>query len=170
MDKLYLYIDYDPSEYTNYFHMAVNDNVVIRYYPEEKEDDMFKTILEKENAVNRFELYIVQSENASEWDYQKAFREHGMELGPMEGCEPGQLCRELNALFDEEYGIRGQDEPSDKKFIQLLYFGSCVLQQVGCELHETLRQAEEILKHGGEEMTELARIIRKKYDRMNAHE
>ena len=38
------------------------------------------------------------------------------------------------------------------------------------EIEKTLVQAEEILKNGGEEMTELARIIKEKYERMTCNE
>lgn len=170
MDKLLIYISYDQYEYTNYFHLAINDDVVIEYRPEEKVDDLFKTIIEEESVNKSFELYIVQDENASEWDYLKAFQEYGIEIHPISNTDTEQLCQVMNTLFDGEYGIGGKDDISNKKLIGILYSGNCVSQRDNCETGETLKQAEEILKRGGEEMTELARIIREKYERMNRHE
>ena len=51
MDKLLIYISYDQYEYANYFHLAVNDNVIIEYYTEKKVDNLFEMIIEKESRV-----------------------------------------------------------------------------------------------------------------------
>lgn len=170
MDKFLIYISYDQFEYTNYFHLAVNDEVVVDFCPVERLDDLFKTIIEKGRTVKSFELDVIQDENASEWDCLEAFQEHGIKILSLSNRNPEQLCQRMNQLFDSEYVISGEDYSYDKKFISVLWSGNCVLQSENCEHSETLRQAKEILKHGGEEMTELARIIKEKYERLNKHE
>ena len=47
-----------------------------------------------------------------------------------------------------------------------MFYGKGCLKDYSKSIDETLKQAEDILKHGGDEMTELARIIRDKYERM----
>ena len=76
----------------------------------------------------------------------------------------------MNVLFDREYEISGKDDVSNKKLINIVYSGNCVLQKDNYKTGEILRQAETILNRGGEEMTELARIIKEKYDRMERYE
>ena len=70
----------------------------------------------------------------------------------------------MNALFRGEYKVSSKDDASNKKLINIVYSGYCALQKDSCETGEALRKAEEILNHGGEEMTELARIIEEKYE------
>lgn len=170
MDELLVYISYDPYEYTNYFHLAVNNEVVIEYCAEESVDSLFDIITAKESRGKNFKLYVVQDEKALEWDYLRAFQDHGIEMHPVViDKDSGQLCQIMSALFDGEYGVSGEDDTSNRKLIKIVYVGNCVLQKDTYEADETLRQAEEILNRGGEEMTELARIIREKYERMDRH-
>ncbi len=169
MDKLLIYISYDQYEYANYFHLAVNDNVIIEYYTEEKVDNLFEMIIEKESKVKIFELYVVQDENALEWDYIQKFQDYGIETHPVSNKDSEQLCQIMNTLFDGEYKVSGEDDISDSKPINILYFGNCVLQKDNYETNETLSQTEEIFNCGCGEMTELARIIREKYERMDRH-
>lgn len=170
MDKLLIYISYDQYEYTNYFHLVVNDDVIIEYCSEEKVDRLFEMIIEKENRVKSFELHVIRDENALEWDYHKAFQEHGIEIYTVNSNDPEKICQIMNARFDGKYGVCGKDDATNKKLINILYSGNCVFQKENYETGETLRQAEEILNRGGEEMTELARIIREKYERIDTHE
>lgn len=170
MDKLLIYISYDQYEYTNYFHLAVNANVAVEYCLEEKVDDLFEVIIEKESGEKSFELSVVRDENALEWDYLKAFWEHGVKIRSEISKEPEQLRPVMNVLFDGEYGLSGKDDASNKKLIEVLYSCNCVLKKDNFQTDETLKQVEEILNRGGEEMTELARIIKEKYERIDKHE
>ncbi|MCI9105723.1 MAG: hypothetical protein HFG57_07160 [Lachnospiraceae bacterium] len=170
MDKLLIYISYAQYDYTNYFNLAINDDLVIEYYSEDKIDDLFEVIIEKENEMKSFEMCVVQDEDALEWDYLMAFQKHGIGTCPVSSKDPEQLCQIMNALFGGEYKVSSKDDASNKKLINIVYSGYCALQKDSCETGEALRKAEEILNHGGEEMTELARIIEEKYERMGRHE
>lgn len=170
MDKLLIYISYDQYDYTNYFNLAINNDLFIEYYSEDKIDDLFKAVSEKENGMKSFELYVVQDENALEWNYLTALQEHGIETHPVNAKAPEQLCQIMSALFGGDYEVKSKENALNKKLINIVYFGNCALQRDNCETGETLRKAEEILNHGGEEMTELARIIEEKYERMDRHE
>lgn len=170
MDKVLIYISYDQYEYTNYFHLAVNNEVVKYYCPEENVDILFKEIIEKESFAKTFELSVVQDENASKWDCLEAIQEHGIEIHPLNDINIDYLCQVMNSLFDGEYEISGKDDVFNKKLIHVLCSGTCFLQGDNCVPDEALKQAEAILKSGGEEMTELARIIKEKYERMNRHD
>ena len=96
MDKFLIYISYDQFEYTNYFHLAVNDEVVVDFCPVERLDDLFKTIIEKGRTVKSFELDVIQDENASEWDCLEAFQEHGIKILSLSNRNPEQLCQRMN--------------------------------------------------------------------------
>ena len=170
MDKLLIYMSYDKGEYRNFFHLSVNEDVVIKCCSEEEVDDLFHLIIEKERETKSFELYVVCDQNALEWDYFKAFQKHGIETHPLSSIDPEKLCQIMNVLFDREYEISGKDDVSNKKLINIVYSGNCVLQKDNYKTGEILRQAETILNRGGEEMTELARIIKEKYDRMERYE
>ena len=76
----------------------------------------------------------------------------------------------MDALFDDEYVISDKDDISDKKSVSILGAGHCFLQREDYEPGESLKQAKEILESGGQEMTELARIIKEKYERMKRNE
>lgn len=165
-----MYISYDQFEYTNYFHLAVNDEVIINFCPVERLDDLFKTIIEKRRTIESFELDVIQDENASEWDYLEAFQQHGFKIRSLSNRNSEQLCHVMNQLFDGKYGISGKDDSYDKKLISVLWSGNCVLPSKNCEHSKMLRQEEEILIRSDEEMTELARIIKEKYERLNKHE
>lgn len=169
MDEILIYINYVSDEYTNYFHLSVNEYVVMKDCPEERVDRLFESMMENVNAKN-FELYIIQDVNASGWDYLKAFQEHGIEIYPTRERDSEKLCQVMNELFEDEYGISGKDDTSDKKIVSILCAGQCVLQREDYESSETLKQAKEILESGGQEMTELARIIKEKYERMKRNE
>lgn len=170
MDKVLIYISYAQFEYTNYFHLAVNNEVVNEYCSEENVDLLFEKIIEKESNAKTFELFVVQDENALEWDCLEAIQKHGIEIHPLSDKKTDYLCQIMNLLFDGEYGISGKDDVLNKKLIHIVCSGNCFLQKDNCVSDEALKQAEEILKSGGEEMTELARIIKEKYERMNRHD
>jgi hypothetical protein len=169
MDKILIYINYVSNEYTNYFHLSVNDDVVMKDCPEERVDKLFERMMESVNA-KKFELCVIQDVNASEWDYLKAFQEHGIEICPTSEWDSEKLCQIMDALFDDEYVISDKDDISDKKSVSILGAGHCFLQREDYEPGESLKQAKEILESGGQEMTELARIIKEKYERMKRNE
>lgn len=164
-----IYISYDQFEYTNYFHLIVNDKVVTEYCLEENVDTLFKTMIENESIDKTFELFVVQDEKALEWNYLEAIQKHGVEIHPLSNVDSDYICQIMNSLFDNEYEISSKDDVSNKKLIQILCSGNCFLQRDDCVSDEGFRQREEIVKSGDEEITELARIIKEKYERMNRH-
>ena len=142
MDQLLIYISYDQYEYTNYFRLAMNHEAVIEYCPEEEADRLFNIIIEKECVNKRFQLDVVQDENASKWDYLKVFREYGIEIRQINNPDMEQLCREVNTVFDGGDGIGGKDDIPNKKPISVLYSGNCTLQKDNCKTGEALKQAD----------------------------
>lgn len=170
MDKILIYIKYNQYDYINYFHLIVNDKVVDGVYLEEEIDTLFKIIIEKEKNGQNFELYIVQDKDASNWDFLKKIQEYGIKIQPLSNKNTNYICEILNSLFDGEYEISDKDNVFNKKIIRVLFSGNCFLKRNECSNDEVLKQAEEILKSGGEERTKLASIIIEKYERMNKHE
>lgn len=168
MNQILIYIGYDQYEYTNYFYLVINDNN-ISCYPVEKIDDLFQTIKENNIINESAELYIIKDKNASEWEYFQSFQEHNINLKELRNGNIEKLCDKMDMLFDNKFEIvdnnNSTDDISDRKTVYLLFSGNCFVQSFNYETGETLRQAEEILKHGEDEMTELARIIKEKYEK-----
>ena len=74
----------------------------------------------------------------------------------------------MNSALERNFKLDGDCEIEK---LNILFYGNVIFENDCGKADETLRQAEEILKYGnGEEKTELARIIREKYERMNKHE
>lgn len=161
LNQIIVYISYDQFEYVNYYHLIYNSDILLEYCPEEKVDDLFQKIDDIKSELNNSEIYIVQDENAFEWNCYELFREHNLELRLSNDNDISQICEIMKLVFQREFM---------PEKLNILFYGNVVIKDECCETDETLRQAEEILKHGGEEMTELARIIKEKYERMNIYD
>lgn len=164
MNRIIVYASYEQFEYVNYYHLINNNELLIEYCPEEKIDDIFQEIANIKSEMNSSEIYIVQDKNATEWDYLELFQKHNIELHTLENYDVTQLYDVLNTVFGREFN---KDNNYVNEKISILFYGNAIFEADECRTDETLRQVEELLKHGGEEMTELARIIKEKYERMN---
>lgn len=166
MNQIIIYGSYDQDEYTNYYHLINNGEALIEY--SEEIDGLFQQINDTKNEVKSSEIYIVQDENASKWDYLEMFQKYHFELRASSGKDTEQLCNIMNSALERNFKLDGDCEIEK---LNILFYGNVIFENDCGKADETLRQAEEILKYGnGEEKTELARIIREKYERMNKHE
>lgn len=157
MDTVIIYISYDAYEYVNYYHLICNGKKMIEYCPEEKIATIFEKI--KENTNNP-ELYIVQGADSTIWNFEEEFAENEIELN---NHDKGKNTE----IFEI---ITNCDLSSDDNDINIVFHGKALFKKDYSCTEETLLQAEEILKNGGEEMTELARIIKQKYERMKRND
>lgn len=161
MNTIIVYVSYDHYEYINYYHLIINGDILIKYCPEEKIDDLFQKIYAIKNELKNSEIYIIQDENASQWDYLEIFQKCNFVLQALDDKDSSKLCNIMNSVPGIEFN-------SEK--VKVLFYGKVIFKDECYKTNETLRQAEEILKQGGEDMTELARIIKEKYERMNRHD
>lgn len=167
MNQIIIYSSYASHEYLNYYHLIHNDEVLMEYCPEEKIDDLFQQIDSIKNQAKNSEIYIVQDEDASEWDYLEMFQKYNLVLQELGQKDTVKLCNVMNSVLRREFKLNA-DCTIEK--LNILFYGSVIFENDCCKTDETLRQAEEILKQGGEERTELARIIKEKYERMKRHD
>lgn len=165
MDKVLLYICYDPFDYINYYSLAINNQRVCDVVPEERIGEMFDMCDELNISKTDTQWCIVQDEDASHWDYENELQERGYSIKPM-SISLSILTSEMNTLFDNDFVI-APNQDAEKKCVKILYphpeNDDCV-----CDRGKALNDAESILNNAG--MTELAKIIREKYERMNKHE
>jgi len=168
MEKYLIYIEYGSFEYTNYFTLIKQDSKIAEKYPVEKAGELFQMILKETNI---FELDIVKEKNASDWDYQDEFHKNQIESLETRSCNQNDLCLVLNSLFDKEYTLEESDNSSEKTMISLLFSGKCFLKTADSEIFESSSEAKipEQTENNSREITALADIIIKKYERMNKH-
>ena len=156
MDRIIVYVSYDQYEYRNYYHLMNNDDILIEYRSEDELDILFQSIKENKGSANSIEIYIAQDKNALEWDYSGEFQKHHIDLHKKENCDEERVYKIINEV---------QKKESEK--ISILFCGEGVFRSDKCGRDEPNREDEEIQKPDGEEMTELARIIKEKYERMS---
>ena len=109
-------------------------------------------------------MHIIEDLNVNEWDYNKWFQDYGINLKNEENENSQEVCDIINEVLDVNiiYG-------SENRNVKSVFSGEGGFDQNNMD-NETLRKAEGILKYGGEEKTELARIISQKYERMSRYE
>lgn len=168
MNRIILYASYEQFEYVNYYHLINNNELLIEYCPEEEIDGIFQEIANIKSGIDSSEIYIVQDENATEWDYLKQFKEHNIELQMLDNIDNTRLYDILNTLLRTKFSM---DDDCQK--LCILFYGNAVFESEDCKINKNkiddkLRKAERILKDGTEEeKTEFARIIEEKYERMH---
>lgn len=175
LKQVLIYISYDTYEYVNYFNMVVDDEFVIEYLPVEKSDELFD-VLDKMNICDSdMELLIVADENASYWNYQKEFEKRKRNLPAGIKEFPSNICKILENNFGTKYYIgnplSGRNYGEIK--IQILYPSNCHISsgdESNCETEEILDKARQIMEKDKDGMSELARIIIEKHERMSKHE
>ena len=141
MDKFIIYVNYSSYEYDTYYHLICNGEPVLSYRLEKDIDELIQRIKENRTFSENFYLCIVQDKDADKWaDYNEVFQKEDIQLFPVDDEVSQWVYDEISKNFEYETD--------------------------NLNIDETLKQAEDILKHGGDEMTELARIIRDKYERM----
>lgn len=158
MNKAVLYVSYDSFEYRNYYHLIYNGSIAegCSYLTDDELDQLFRQLREIAGDAGKLEIYIVQNPEAEKWDWPELFRRHQLLFHQSERMDAPAVKEMLRAA---EYG----DVLDSLNVIS----GSITVQDSVCDTQEALQQAQKILEHGGEDMTELARIIREKYERMS---
>lgn len=156
MDKFIIYVNYSSYEYDTYYHLICNGEPVLSYRLEKDIDELIQRIKENRTFSENFYLCIVQDKDADKWaDYNEVFQKEDIQLFPVDDEASQWVYDEISKNFEYE---------TDN--LNIVFYGKGCLKDYSKSIDETLKQAEDILKHGGDEMTELARIIRDKYERM----
>lgn len=166
MDKALIYICYDPSAYTNFFSLAINNQIVCDVVPEERINELFLKCEELNVSKAETKWCIVQDENASQWNYEDEIKAKGYMINPLV-VSLSNLTTTMNNLFDNDFVIAPNQDETKKK-VKVIYPVKFEVDDFVCDQGKALNEAENILNNAG--MTELAKIIREKYERMNKHE
>lgn len=166
MDKALIYVYYDSYEYANYYRLAINDNIVCDFVSEERIHDLFEKCEELNVSKVETKWCIVQDEDANSWDYEEEIESNGYKLNPL-SVSLSDLTTKMNTLFGGDFVIE-PDEDNMKKKIRLIYPVAFTKDSMTCDQNKAINDAENILNNAG--MTELAKIIREKYERMNKYE
>lgn len=166
MDKALIYICYDPFAYTNFFSLAINDQRVCDVVPEERIDELFLKCEELNVSKSETQWCIVQDEDAAQWNYEEELSSKGYKVNPLV-VSLSNLTTNMNNLFDNDFVI-APNQDMKKKNVKVIYPVDFTADDSVCDQGNALNDAENILNNAG--MTELAKIIREKYERMNKHE
>lgn len=166
VDKVFIYSVYDFNNYVNYYNLVINGEVVCEFIPEEGIEELFKQCDRFGISKSTTQWCVVQAEDASNWDYEEVIKSHGYELNPMI-ISTGALCEQMSKLFYNEFTVN-EDEDTSKKVIRVLYPNIDSNDSLIDKKEKALEDAESILCKSG--MTELAKIIREKYERINGYE
>lgn len=166
MDKALIYICYDPFAYTNFFSLAINDQRVCDVVPEERISELFLKCEELNVSKSETKWCIVQDEDAAQWNYEEEIKSKGYKVNPLV-VSLSNLTTTMNNLFDNDFVIAPNQDVTKKK-VKVIYPVDFTEDDSVCDQGKALNDAENILNNAG--MTELAKIIREKYERMNKHE
>lgn len=165
MDKALIYICYDPFAYTNFFSLSINGQRVCDVIPGERISDLFLKCEELKISKSETKWCIVQDEDAAKWNYEEEIKSRGYDIKPLT-LPLSSLTATMNELFDNDFVIAPNRDETKKK-VKVIYPLEFTEDISVCDQGKALNDAEDILNNAG--MTELARIIREKYERMNKH-
>lgn len=166
MDEVLIYICYDPFAYTSFYSLAINGQRVCDVVPEERISELFLKCEELNVSKLETKWCIVQDEDAVQWNYEEELKSKGYEVNPLI-VSLSKLTTTMNNLFDNDFVIAPNHDVA-KKNVKLIYPLAFIEDDSVCDQGKALNDAENILNNAG--MTELAKIIREKYERMNKHE
>lgn len=166
MNKVLIYITYDSFEYVNCYSLVLDGEILCELIPEERMGELFEKMESACVSKEKADWCIVQDEDVTIWNYESELLEHGYKINPLD-IQANELCRYMGELFGGEYVI-GNELAEDKKHISILYPENSVDRSSFDNKLKAINDAENILNKAG--MTELAQIIREKYERMSRNE
>lgn len=166
MDKVLIYICYDSFAYASFFSLAINGERVCDVVPEEQISELFLKCEELNVSKSETMWCIVQDEDATDWNYEEEIKSNGYKLNPLV-VSLSNLTTTMNNLFDNDFVI-APNQDVKKKNVKVIYPVDFIEEDSVCDQGKALNNAENILNNA--EMTELAKIIREKYERMNKRE
>jgi hypothetical protein len=172
MKKVLIYISYDEEEYTNYFHMSIDGSFVENYVPAEDISMIFDRINELTADDSELDWCIAADKNAVLWDYEEEFKKYGHVIHSVSKADVSYICDTLEKKFNY---IFSADEDGDNDItIQVLYpkDSDSSFSEESC--HDTVDEIDGINKipeeDDEEKITELAKIIMKKHERIRSRE
>lgn len=171
MKNVLIYISYDLNDYINYFHLIVNGESKLKYVPIERISELFERLTEESISGSDVRLQIVADENSSDWYFEEDFVKYGCTLPVAGNGKALDICEVLEKNFYGRFYFVNEGVNSEGIGIKSLYpqrKASLEMESVH-KKEEILTKAIEIMKDE-EEMTELAKIIIEKYERMKKHE
>ena len=174
MKNVLIYISYDMSEYINYFNMFIDDEIVTRALPIERSDELFDILDEMQISHMGMTLQIVADTNASDWDYKEALKKRGYSLSVITHTDSVHICEVLEETLGVKYCFSDASKETNKDGVKVQFIyptNTDMVSDIG-ENDETqilLDKARIVMEKeekDSEGMTELAKIIIEKYERM----
>lgn len=170
MDRYIVFIEY--YDYTYYYTLFCNDKLLY-VYPSEEINGLVQFLVDEEKP---FLLNIIKTDEVNEDDFFRQFYnpfEKQVKLQTDSAPDYPQLVRNLEKLVNHELIMQDENIANrhSSTLVSFLFSGTCFsnidTKSDDISIQSTLLQAEAVLKNGGETMTELAKIIIKKYEEMN---
>ena len=162
MDIVLIYISYDSIDHINCFNLSINNNLVCEEVPIERSDELFLKCNEIQISKTETQWCIVSDVEASKWDYEAEICSYGYTLNPY-----NTSWEELYKIMDEVFNcncIISTNDDKTKRRIKIIYPDSLINSKTDKSQEEAVNVATRVLDGAG--MTELARIIREKYERI----
>lgn len=152
LDRFLIFLDYDSVEYTNYYKLVLNDEIV-NEWPQENINELLEYI--KSNS-HKFELDIVMSSEATEWKYMEDIKDDINILKSIER-DTEKLFLDIRSIFERDFLSNGGVT------LKHVFSGVCSTESMKTDEdsdYET--KTPDTSKHNDTDITTLARIIFKK--------
>lgn len=163
-----IYISYAIDEYVNYFHLMIDDEFVLEPIPHENIDKIFCEL--DQRGIDDYDITwcIIADQGATDWDYENAFSERGKKINPGFTMDFSHISALLKNEFNMEFTF-DKDANADK---QLCMWFPKQNEQPPINKNEIVDKTKKILDSADndEEITEFAKIILEKYERMYGDE
>ena len=168
MDHYLIFIEYDSYEYVNFYNLNDNDGL-LKQFPAENVDGLVQTLAER---ACPFALSIVKAHDVMDWDELHRKLDAQFRLLENHSTDQAKILTSLEVLYPgRTYVMEELGNANSAGDVSIVFSGTCSpLTDAVADpesVEDTLEKAKAILTNGGQGMTELARIIREKYERMN---
>ena len=165
-----IYINYDSYDYVNYFHFMIDDEVVLKYIPIENIDAIFSKLDQMDMKDSDITWCIVADQNATDWEFEKEFSDRGRKINSGKTIDLYCISELLKNEFNMEYSF-DHDADADQ-YLRLCFPEQEKADRLLIDKEDIIDKTKEIFDRAehDDEITEFARIILEKYERMCGHE
>lgn len=167
MNIVILYYRYDDYDYTNYFSLIIDNELVVNDLPAEKLNEIYDKI--KENC-GQFVCTLVHDYNAeeSEFDFKSDMNNNGITVHSECTADKEEICSVLSNCLNADFCEYRSDNAADKMHVKIVESLKCTIESSSDSINIPL--PKDIPVEVKDEITELAKIIIEKYERKKAHE
>lgn len=170
MKNGWIYISYDGFDYIDYFHLIIDDEFVLKFVPNEEIDRLFCYLDQMDIKDSDIAWCIAADQDATDWEYEHAFSERGRKINAKDNIDVSHLTKLLKEEFGMDFTFEC-DENADKH-LSMYFPKQSKSGRLSVNKEELISKTKEIFDRSAnqEEITEFAKIILEKYERMSQHE